>query len=70
MSIEKYRGYVIEGFAKPLGDGMFASLGRVSTGEGVIEESDVLGHHARYGDAQALAIQWAQKYVDRLEDSL
>ncbi|MFJ1256857.1 hypothetical protein [Cupriavidus sp. CuC1] len=49
---------------------MFASLGRVSTGDRVIEESDVLGHNARYGDAQMQAIRWAQEYVDRLEGSL
>ncbi len=68
MSIENYRGHVIEGFAKPLGDGMFASLGRVSMGGRVIEESDVLGHYTRYGDAQTQAIRWAQEYVDRRED--
>ena len=69
MSIEKYCGYVIEGFAKPLGGGMFASLGRVSKGDRVIAESDVLESSTRYGDAQARAIRWAQEYVDRLEDS-
>ncbi len=69
MSIEKYRGYVIEGFAKPLEGGMFASLGRVSKGDrAVVAESDVLEHCARYGDAQTRAIRWAQEYVDRLED--
>ncbi|WP_416049000.1 hypothetical protein [Cupriavidus basilensis] len=68
MSIEKYRGYVVEGFAKPVEGGMFESLGRVSRDDNVIAESDVLESCARYGDAQARAIQWAQEYVDRLED--
>lgn len=67
MSIEKYRGYIVEGFAKPSGSGEFAALGRVSMDHRVIEESDALGFYTTREDAQHNAILWAQKYVDRLE---
>ncbi|XYJ92311.1 hypothetical protein AEMCBJ_32790 (plasmid) [Cupriavidus necator] len=67
MSIARYRGYIIEGFAKPAGSGIFASLGRVSRGRHTIEESDVLGLHERNEHAQSEGISWAQRFVDRLE---
>ncbi|MFJ1260112.1 hypothetical protein [Cupriavidus sp. CuC1] len=69
MSIEKYRGYVIEGFAKPLGSGEFTALGRVSMDRRVIEESDALGLYTTREEAQRHGILWAQKYVDRLDGS-
>ncbi|KAI3603846.1 hypothetical protein D8I24_2783 (plasmid) [Cupriavidus necator H850] len=68
MSIEKYRGYMIEGFAKPAGSGEFASLGRVTKDRRVIMESEVLGLYERNENAQGHAILWAQDYVDRLEN--
>lgn len=67
MSIETYRGYIVEGFAKPWGSGEFAALGRVSLARSVIEESDSLGAYTTQEDAQHHAIQWARKYVDHLE---
>lgn len=67
MSIARYRGYIIEGFAKPAGNGVFASLGRVTRGRNTIEEYDVLGLHERNDRAQSEGLSWAQRYVDRLE---
>ncbi len=68
MSIEKYRGYIIEGFAKPAGTGEFASLGRMTKGRYVIMESELIGLYERNEEAQGHAILWAQDYVDRLEN--
>lgn len=68
MSIEKYQGYIIEGFAKPAGSGEFASLGRVIKDRHVIMESEVLGLYESNEGAQGHAILWAQDYVDRLEN--
>jgi len=67
MSIARYRGYIVEGFAKPAGNGVFASLGRVRRGRHTVRESDVLGLHERNERAQSEGLSWAQGYVDRLE---
>lgn len=67
MSIARYRGYIVEGFAKPAGNGVFASLGRVTRGGHPIKESGVLGLHERHERAQSEGISWAQRYVDQLE---
>jgi hypothetical protein len=67
MSIARYRGYIIEGFARPAGSGIFAALGRVTRGRHTIEESDVLGLHERNERAQSEGLLWAQRSVDRLE---
>ncbi|KAI3606622.1 hypothetical protein D8I24_1658 [Cupriavidus necator H850] len=67
MSIARYRGYIVDGFAKPAGNGVFASLGRVSRGRHIIKESEVLGLHEWNERAQSEGISWAQRYVDQLE---
>lgn len=67
MSIARYRGYVVEGFAKPAGNGVFASTGRVTRGRHTIGESEVLGLHERNERAQGEGISWAKRYVDQLE---
>ncbi len=69
MSVERYRGYVIEGFAKPDGNGEFASLGRVTKCRQIIKESDVLGLHEWSDRAQSQGISWARRYVDQLDGS-
>ncbi|EHP44137.1 hypothetical protein OR16_04122 [Cupriavidus basilensis OR16] len=74
MSIEAYRGYVIEGLARPVGDGMYESHGIVqSGGQGgphFSVASEDLGCYATSQEAQDHAILWAQRYIDKLLISL
>lgn len=70
MSIETYRGYVIEGLAKPAGDGMYESRGFVwsgyHSGRQSVAESMGLGCYTASQRAQDQAILWARRYVDNL----
>lgn len=67
MSIDVYRGYIVEGFARPAEKGAFESLARVTRSGRVIKESDVLGLYDSSDGAQGRAIFWARTYVDQLE---
>lgn len=75
MSIEVYRGYVIEGLANPVGNGMYESWGFVRNGDQVgpqvfAESTVALGRYESSQAAQDHAILWAQRYVDGLLASL
>lgn len=74
MSIEMYRGYVIEGLANPAGDGKYESRGFVRNGHQpgpyFSAESADLGSYATSQGAQDHAILWARQYVDVLIASI
>ncbi|BDB30587.1 hypothetical protein CTP10_R80040 (plasmid) [Cupriavidus sp. P-10] len=66
MSIEKYRGYIAEGFANPRENGKFEAVGRVSLDFQTIREADVLGYHETSDGAQLQGILWARYVIDTL----
>ena len=71
MSIEMYRGYIIEGLANPTGNGLYESWGFVRNGDQSVPQSFAetavaLGYYATSQFAQDHAILWARRYVDSL----
>ena len=66
MSIDVYRGYIAEGFARPNGEGEFEAHGRVG-GSGCTVQSPVLGSFGSSEAAQYRGLQWARDFIDRLQ---
>jgi hypothetical protein len=65
MSIDAYRGYIAEGFAKPNGEGRFEAHGSVR-GSGCTVQSPVLESFASSEMAQYRGLQWAREFIDRM----